>query len=271
MPQIYAGYAVEWWVVLKPRYEQVGGTLVGEPYPSPAGRCSELFAMYWASQMTGYIGNDDFGSAVIAAPYDQPTAARRAYQLTHVNPTYGLEWGAFDSSYLYPPTFWFSHERYRNATSTPVSAIRTDGDRYLRRNRFDDVPYPTAKVLLVERFDYTRKNRAGTGPVQFNAPEARTLVCAVDGSVSEINMGAITLLANSTTPSVRDTFQPSGLFDISRAAFDQWDNAPGHSGYIVPPTADDPWQNGNGFIGGGPYPQFFWATRNGVRGRDLNR
>jgi hypothetical protein len=132
------------------------------------------------------------------------------------------------------------------------------------------VLFPSAKVLLFERFDYTRRARNFNGPVQFNAPEGRTLVCAVDGSVSEADMATLTTLAASTTTSVQDTFRPSGLFDISQAAFDAWDNAPGHAGYMVPPMAQDPWQNGNGYANG-PYPQFFWATRNGIRGRDLNR
>jgi prepilin-type N-terminal cleavage/methylation domain-containing protein len=271
MSSLYSGYAVDWWVVLKPRYEQVGGTLVGEPFNVPNGRCSEFWAMYWASQMTGYLNENDFGSAVITAPSDVTAASRRTYQLTHVNPTYGLEWGAFDTSYLFSPTFWLAPERYRNSTATPISAIQPDGDRYLRRNRFDQVSYPTAKALLFERFDYTRRNRLSNGPVQFNAPEGRTLVCAVDGSVTEANMGALTLLAASPTTSLRDAFLPSGVFDISAAAFTLWDDGPGHAGYIVPPLAQDPWQNGNGFTSGGPYPQFFWATRNGIRGRDLNR
>ena len=41
-------------------------------------------------------------------------------------------------------------------------------------------------------------------------------------------------------------------------------------GSTVAPLSEDPWQNGNGYTNGGPYPQFFWGTRNGIRGRDLD-
>jgi prepilin-type N-terminal cleavage/methylation domain-containing protein len=278
--QTFGGYPnVEWWTVFKPRYEQVGGTLVGQNFSLPNGRCSEFWAFYWAPQMAGYISDNDFGSKIARAPYDRQANARAASELAKSignDPTagsgygtYGTEWGMFDTSYLYSPTMWFAPERYKNSTSTVVNATHGDGDRYWRRNRFYQVTSPTAKVMLAERFDGTRKARGLDGPVQFNAPEGHTLVCCVDGDVTEVNMGALTLLASSSTQSVKDTFQPSGLFDLSQAAFTQWNDAPGNS--VTPSLATDSWQNGNGYPGFGPYPQFFWATRNGIRGRDLNR
>jgi prepilin-type N-terminal cleavage/methylation domain-containing protein len=274
----YAGYPnVDWWTVFKPRYEQIGGTLVGQNYNAPNSRCSEFWAMYWAPHMAGYISDNDFASKIARAPYDQPVISRAQSELAATlgpNATgngafYGTEWGNFDTSYLYSPTFWLGPERYKNATMTPVQATHYDGSMYLRRNRYDQVIAPSAKALLFERFDATRKARGLDAPVQFNAPEGRTLVCCVDGDVSEVNMGPLTLLAASTDQNTKNTFQPSGLFDISAAAFSAWNSAPGNA--VTPSIATDPWQNGNGFAGNGPYPAFFWATRNGIRGRDLNR
>jgi hypothetical protein len=88
--------------------------------------------------------------------------------------------------------------------------------------------------------------------------------------VAEANMTSLTQLAASTDQATRDAFLPQGLFDVSQAAYGAWETLNG-STIPSPHLADDPWQNGNGFTYGGPYPQFFWATRNGIRGRDLNR
>ena len=141
------------------------------------------------------------------------------------------------------------------------------GARYWRRNRVDQVLYPTAKVLLFERFDGTRKGLGGV-PVQFNAPEGHTLVCAVDGSVTEVNMGALSALAESADPNVNGTYRPSDYFDLSMSDFQYYDDA---IVAAIAPLSQDPWQAGAGYLNGGPYRQFFWATRNGIRGRDLNR
>lgn len=272
-PTIYLGYspAVQWWDVMKPRFEQIAGTgpfsvIVGTRFNSPNARCSEFFALYWASQMTGYINESDFASAVIRAPYDRTLITRQFKQLANPDPTYGLDAIEFDTSYLYSPTMWLAWDRYKNAAPTPVNAIQLDGARFWRRNRFEQVLFPSAKVFLFERFDGSRRTRLGT-PVQFNAPEARTLVCTVDGAVAEANMTTLTRLAASTDPGTASGFLPSGLFDISRSAFQHWDT----SLTSIAPLSSDPWQNANGFSNGGPYPQFFWATRNGIRGRDLNR
>lgn len=268
--QTFLGYAplVEWFVVFRPKYEQRGGTLVGEIYNAPPGRCSEMFSLFWASQVTAFISNDDYANAIMRAPYDRTLITRAAAQVARPhNSSWGLEFEPFDTSYLYSPTSWLAPERYRDAAMTPVNATRLHGQKYLRRNRADEITFPAAKSILFERFDGTRRARNGDVPVQFNAPEGRTLVATADGSVSEVNMSRLTELAGSTDPAVSGTFRPSGLFDISKQAMEAWDE----SSTQTAPLSSDPWQNGNGFSNGGPYPQFFWATRNGIRGRDLNR
>ncbi len=273
----FAGYAptVQWFVAMRPRYEQSGGTLVGEIFGAPPGRVSEMFALYWAPLMTAYISANDYGSGVTRAPYDRPVIERYKEEFARVmangGTTFGLDAGEFDTSYAYSPTCWLAPERYKDETLTVINATQLAGDRYWRRNRFDQATYASAKAMLFERFDGTRKARGLNGaPVQFNATEGHTLVCCVDGNVTEANMASLTLLANSATQTIQDTYRPSGLFDISPGGFMQWDASAGH-GTVIPPISTDPWQNGNGFAGNGPYPQFFWGTRNGIRGRDLNR
>jgi prepilin-type N-terminal cleavage/methylation domain-containing protein len=268
-PEQFAGYSpiIEWFVVLRPKYEQAGGTLVGEIYDSPSGRCSEMFALFWASQITAYISHEDYANAVIRSPYDRTLNRRTADQIARPHSGFGLEFEPIDTSYLYSPTCWLAPERYRDPAMTPVNATRLHGQRYLRRNRADEIAFPSAKSILFERFDGTRRARAGNFPVQFNAPEGRTLVATADCSVTEADMSKLTVLAGSSDPEVSGAFRPSGLFDISKAAFARWDETSTQSA----PLSADPWQNGSGFTNGGPYPQFFWATRNGIRGRDLNR
>ena len=258
---------LDWWCLVRPGYSQRSGALPGQNFLEPTGRVSEMFALFWASQITADFEHNNFAPAVIRSPYDRTLIVR---QINQLRTTHDVEGQNFDSSYLYSPTCWLSPARYVKSTLTPVNATTLDGTRYLRRNRFDEVPLAGAKVMLFERFDGTRLAREGTLPVQFNAPEGRTLVCGVDGAVREVNIAELTLLAASTNPDVSSVFQPSGVFDVPQSAFAFWDT----SSTKDAPLAQDAWQNGPsaGFAAnGGPYPQFFWATRNGIWGRDLAR
>jgi prepilin-type N-terminal cleavage/methylation domain-containing protein len=258
------GSRVDWYTVLRPKYEQQDSVWVADVFDNPYGRASELFALYWASQMTAYYNENDSGSAVIRSPYDRTLIARATQQLQNIpNNGYGRESQDFDTSYLYSPTFWLASERYKSDTMAFVHATTGDGVKYLRRYRFDQAPFPSAKVLLFERFDGTRKSAQTGVPLQFNAPSGRTLVCAVDGAVKEADMAKLTQLAASADPNISGAYLPSGMFDIGPTDFQPWGGSP------VAPLSQDPWQNGNGYTNGGPYPQFFWGTRNGIRGRDL--
>jgi prepilin-type N-terminal cleavage/methylation domain-containing protein len=268
-PQRYSGYQVaSWCMALDPKYEQRGGTIIITNFNAPTGRASEFFALYWGTQVTSYINVNDYAPPVLRAPYDTRINARQKYQLANPSdPQYGIELELFDTSYLASPTLWLAPELYSTSLRRNVTESTADGVKYWRRNRFDQVGAASAKVMLFERFDYTRKARKADLPVQFNFPEGGTLVTACDGSVTEVNMAKLTLLANSTDQTIKDQFQPTGLFDISSAAFGQWDtSSTTASGF---PLGGDPWQNTSAL--GGPLPQFFWGTRNGIKGRDINR
>jgi hypothetical protein len=275
MAQRYSNYSppVDWYTVIMSKYEQRGGTIIGQDFSQPAGRASEFFALYWASLVTSYINENDFAPPVIRAPYDKAMQSRHKYQLANPGSAqYGIELESFDTSYFYSPTFWLAPERYKTALQPTLNPTPQDGAKYWRRNRFEQCTYPSAKVLLFERFDFTRKSRIIEGPPQFNSPEGLTMVASVDGAVSEANMARLTLLANSSDPTVQAQFQPTGLFNISKQAMTYADTtATTNSGF---PIVNDPWQNGPGWysnVSTPAYPQFFWATRNGIRGRDLQR
>jgi hypothetical protein len=117
-------------------------------------------------------------------------------------------------------------------------------------------------VFLFERADFRQPRRPDGKPVPpgFNNPRSRINVSTMDGSVSEVAIRDLLGRADD------EQFVPVG-FGASP------DGPPLAKPYVVPqgisgmagwpvggePTADD------------QYPLFFWATRNGARGRDLPR
>jgi hypothetical protein len=178
-----------------------------------------------------------------------------------------VEW-TFDTSYLYSPTFWLAPERYRNAALTPVAETTASGKLWWRRNRFDEVTHPTTKVMLFERFDFAKKRRPGASgaedaPPQWNSPGASPLVATVDGGVRRVDMGNVAQLAADSNSDVRNTFLPSGPWNptlVYMANILQYSNMN---------QMTDPYENGQN--GTRSYGNFFWATRNGIRGRDFQR
>lgn len=262
----YANFTppMNWFSVVDPKYVEINNNIIVTSFSTPAGRTSEFFGMYWGTQVTAYIKENDYAPAILRAPGDTWLTTRQLQQLRNPsNPTFGIEYELFDTSYLASPTLWLSPERYSTNILVPVNATTADGVKYWRRNRFDQVTSASAKVMIFERFDFSAKSRATTNnsrvklPPQWNSPEARPQVCSVDGSVSRPSTAELFRLATSTDPSIKAQFEPSGLFNVSTAALNQW------------PLGTDPWENGQNNTGA--YPQFFWATRNGVRGRDLNK
>lgn len=174
----------------------------------------------------------------------------------------------FDSSYWYSPTCWLGPELFANSTFPGINS----GDvRYWRSNRLDNVANPSGKVLTWERFDFSQTTRAA-GPAanptsrrqagfpNWNNPEATARVACADASVTSIRMGSLYSLKND--PKTQDVFTPSGNWNLSAATLFRWS------------LDQDGLQNGDPSSSsgpGGPYPAFFWATRNGIKGRDLNR
>jgi hypothetical protein len=151
------------------------------------------------------------------------------------------------------------------AYSDPMSV------NYWRRNRLDDVVSPQAKVLCFERFDYRKPSHRTLsggreeGFANWNHPDATSRFATMDGSVSSVKMSILyTLASGHQTPgdqfnrALADTFLPSG----------NWNPHPGTLAYYS--MDRDGLQNGS-TAQNGPYPSFFWATRKGVQGRDINR
>ncbi len=277
-PQLFPGLT---WCSVAVQNTTNGGPLYYWDFGDP-GYASELFAAHWASLMTQYITANNLNSKMLFAPSD--TLAQLRYQKiqAQVLATNGIDGWLWDSSYWTPPTFWMNNLRYKNVNRTPISNSTANGNQFWRRNRFDDVASPQGKVLVYERFDFTRKtrpHRAGGREdffPMFNNPEATIRFGSADGSNDSIKLSKLYSLtaASNTNQSVVDTYTPSGTFSIPDSILGD-PNAPSLSaqGYAL---GRDGLENGDGSMlgiqgGFNSYRAFFWATRNGLQGRDFPR
>ncbi len=261
-----------WCSYLDPKSEQAlpgtGGVITN--LFNPPRRASEMWSWWWASQMSAYIANDAWVSGVTRNPADrwlvdrQKTISTRS--LTSTNPNDAFEWQWIDTSYWLSPTLWLAPERYATDQLVTVSSSTADGNRYLRQHRFDQVVAPTAKAMIFERFDCTTKSRVmanGTADFvpQFNDPNAKPRIAFCDSSVAEIRVAKLHALAANPDPAINSVFRPSGT----------WNSGTGMSNSFFNTEfgISDPFETGEaGTVG---WPQFFWATRNGIRGRDVQR
>ncbi|MGD9688747.1 MAG: type II secretion system protein [Phycisphaerales bacterium] len=217
-----------------------------------SGRQTEMFAAHWASLMMRWISPGQLANPIQFSPADRRLIERFNRDLNEQE----LDRWIWDGSYFYSPTFWFNSSRYANTTAGLPSR------QLLRRNKLSDVIFPASKVMLWERFDYTKTSRSSpTGrinePPQWNNPFATPNFVRVDGSTDTYEITRIAAAAASSDPEVARTFTPSGFWDLS-------------TGILGAYAMDrDGLENGSG--GTGRYPAYFWATRDGVKGRDLPR
>jgi prepilin-type N-terminal cleavage/methylation domain-containing protein len=276
MDKLYQGYAfagpnggaVAFSTIILPQYSQLGGTLLGLPLRSTV-RCTEPFSRIWGSFMANYLSGVDQGLKYLRDPSDPVLAQRENDARASGVP---LEQRIYDTSYWYPPLFWLQSSRYKGENLTPVGDTATNAS-FLARNRFDSVPVSSQKVLLFERFDWTTKRRptgqGGTAeaPPSWNNPAARPQVTFVDGSVSTIRMSDVHALGESTDTNVTSQFRPSGIFNPPAAYTTTWLADPAGT-----PPDNDPYETGSApFAGTTAWRQYFYATRNGVLGRDVNK
>ena len=261
------GAALSFYTVILPQYTQSGAsTIYGYNFDSTV-RCTEPFSAYWTTYMGNYIKENDSGGKWMRDPSD-PIINERAKATD--NSSAIIELRGYDTSYWYPPVFWLQPTRYGNENLTVITTNPLDA-RWLSRNRFDSVPISSQKVLLFERFDWATKRRpsgvsgAGTAdaPPQWNNPAARPQVSFVDGSVTAIRMSTVHALGESTDSNTRSQYRPAGLFNPATNYTTRW--------LADPPADSDPFETGIApFTGTTGWRQYFYATRNGVNGRDLS-
>ncbi len=169
-----------------------------------------------------------------------------------------------------------------------------------RRNKIDEVAFPAQKVVVWQRFDVNNERRSeftvdlttgnqtvvgGQGaekpfPPTWNNPGARVNVGVADGSAATIQMRAVYRLLTTGSDISKEAFRPAGLWNPTSAELGDPDGN-GFTGALNVPGGNDNHQllndalenggNGPGSGGGnfGVYPAFFWATRDGIKGRDI--
>jgi len=270
------GFAVRGWAVA----QKVGSDLPGAEFGYAGGGnspwYSEMYAFHWYSVIGGWLNQGDYASEVQFSPSDRVLIQRVEDLAADPPPGWSLDTGYWDCSYVLSPTIWFSPERYREDGRT--SARRTDPVASMaRRNYLSQVRYPSQKAIMWERFDWTKKERvasfrspdiAGGTPVifgeepfppQWNNFDAQPSVATADGSVSRVEISEIFAAIGDDNPRVAESLKPTDDWDIS------------YNGLADYSMHEDGFEIGDARSGMGKYPAFFWATRDGIQGRDFTR
>lgn len=240
-----------------PRYAGERSTFWSFDVPPPIQEFrTEFFAYYWYSYMSVVSGKASLSTEQIS-----PADSMLGDLVSQIRSA-GLqdERVLWPSSYLYSPTFWCTPERYQSRD--PLLP------KHLLNMRMDSVSSPAAKVMIWERADFAQNRRvefrdsgaksANLAPAWAN-PRARPHAALVDGSVVKVDMEDLTRRVTNTDPDNRDgDLFPTGTY----AALD---------GVPVLAPRGKIALDASASSSDASYPLFFWATRNGVRGRDLPR
>ncbi|MBL4808653.1 MAG: prepilin-type N-terminal cleavage/methylation domain-containing protein [Phycisphaerales bacterium] len=242
-------------------------------FTGPEQWYSEMYAFHWYSLVGGWLSNGDYASEVQFAPADK-LLLDRFEDLAIDNPEFNLNTGIWDCSYVLSPTVWFSPKRYRD--DIRPNASRNSGPNSLaKRNKVSETAFPSSKVIMWERFDWTQQTRRVTNTIgtqvfdlgvepgnpQWNNTGANPGVLTVDGSVTTVRILDVQQLSMNENPRVAREFTPT----------DRWD--PPTSLFINYGMSEDRFELGSNVagFGGGIYPAYFWATRDGIKGRDITR
>ncbi len=255
-----------WARVRKPGF---GGVYI---FNSPGVWYSEMYAFHWYSLVAAELNQNDWASDIQFAPLD-PMPKQRFLDLIVFGNGNFSSW-IWDTSYILSPTTWYAPERYSTTprgNNVPANAPASK----VRRNRIDHVTYPSSKVVIWERFDTTQRSRIPSAVIpgfpqtfafprqpfspNWNNPLALPQVATADGGVSRVDMADLYERAADPDPVRARDFIPT----------DVWN--PIANTVLRPYGMDkDNLENGDP-LNPGSYPAHFWATRNGIKGRDLAR
>jgi prepilin-type N-terminal cleavage/methylation domain-containing protein len=246
-------------------------------FTAPGQWYSEMYAFHWYSLVGGWVNEGDYGSEVQFAPADKLIITRFADFLNE-NSGFNLNTGIWDSSYVLSPTLWFSPRRYADDTR-PDAPRNSAPASMVKRNKVSDTTFPANKVITWERFDWSQNTRTASIPhpinpnapsivlgeenhnPQWNNPKAAPAVLTSDGSVIAAKISEIQEMAGSDNPRVAREFRPTDTWDIPGSVLENY--GMDHDWFEVGLIHD-------GF-GQGKYPAYFWATRDGIKGRDIVR
>ena len=214
----------------------------GWPYGIPFSTSgTESYGYHW---LTHALYATDEGSSRIDMIFAPGDAELRAWYANNRAADGDLTW-VFPSSYWYPPVFWQRRERFEPVARPDSWPI----DNYwIQRHNIADTLWPDAKVLFFENKEFASDTRP-----MWNHPSARPAVVCVDGSARAVRMRDV--IARTSTQPVAEPGRidaPSGLW------------SPGDQ------EMNNIWYGpSQGFSWVYDQPAYFWATRHGIRGRDL--
>ncbi len=202
----------------------------------------ETYSRFWISLSASDTADDRIQKSSWA-PHDDrmKDIAKNWRQILNSGPggPSDLEDNIWVTSYWYPPVFYQRETRFAG----PSRGTETLANSFwLKRHRSTDIVFPSQKVNLMEYADFTRP-----GDPAWCEPTSTIQAAMSDSSVRAIKTSD-TIAATSTNPIMTQEGTlpyPSGGFQLA------------------------------GFIDtAGPYPSqsrpgFYFATRDGIRGRDI--
>lgn len=207
---------------------------------------TEGFAFYWYSYLADADGEPRWREEQFAPADAWMKTLQKKFKKTIESRTNQALW---PSSFLYSPTFYSSSSRYTGDTRLDPDAGNV-GTQFLQ-----GVTYPSYKALLFERSDFGQTERPvldpGTmrgRPPAFNNIRSKTAVATVDGSVREVDMSDVY---------ASNTIRASGMLSV-----------PDRPGLVTPIQNTDLHHGAEGGADS-EYPAYFWATRDGIEGRDI--
>lgn len=239
-----------------------------------------MMSAFWGGFALNWADKDQLLSSVQFSPADRVVQERFRALRDRWAQQYGIDSFSWDGSYWASPTTWLNSAVFDLTGQNAVPNTSTANMNHIRRNRFDDVPIPQSKVVLWERFDYSRKNRlTSTGsrinlPPMWNNIEATARVFTADGSVTPVNIKKLTNSTLNAPPgsaignlAARTEMTPCGKFGTPYGIT---------TAYLGDPNDPSAWALGQDGIETGDngtvsYPAYFFATRKGIRGRDIPR
>jgi prepilin-type N-terminal cleavage/methylation domain-containing protein len=215
---------------------------------------TEFFAYYWYS----YLATSEGGAPIRDeqfSPADPNIRGLKSDLAANQETREG--WMLWPCSFLYSPTFWLRPDRYHAGARDAVTPAT------LHTTSSASISSPSAKVLLWERADYrqgsrievtqNQANRANLAPA-WNNIRAKPWVALADGSCTEVSMSDLTIAAGNDS-----NLNPGGSYSAVDGPT------------LVPPKdKKDLFPIGGDMTADGDYPLYFWATNQGVTGRDIH-
>lgn len=202
---------------------------------------TETYGYHWVAHLFYTKDPNDSRLGSIISPGDR--ALRNWFQ--NNRPAQGDPDWIFPSSYWYSPTCWQDPVRFRTASR----ATGTPGNEYfVRRNRVTNVLFPSQKVILFENKDYFGKIDR-----MWNDPQAIARAAFIDGSVNEFKVADVVADTDATGSDVSKLKTPSGTWNPTETEMATNFEYGAPQGFT--------WTYNN--------PAYFWATRDGIRGRDF--